>query len=62
MTKKKMTTQELADKTKIKKRTLDNYRSGRREPSLSKGVKIAEALGVETKRITIKQLREEKCI
>ena len=30
MTKKKMTTQELADKTKIKKRTLDNYRSGRR--------------------------------
>lgn len=53
MKKKKITTQELADKTNIKKRTLDHYRSGRREPSLSKGVKIAEALEVEPRELIV---------
>lgn len=41
-----MTTEELADLTGLPKRTLDGYRIGRREPSFSKGLKIAAALKV----------------
>lgn len=45
---KKITSQALADKTGISKRTIDDYRSGRRkEPAFSTGLKIAEALGVD---------------
>lgn len=44
----KMTSQKLADKTGISKRTIDEYRSSRRkEPSLSNGLKIADALGID---------------
>lgn len=43
---KEMTTEELADLTGLPKRTLDGYRIGRREPSFSKGLKIATALKV----------------
>jgi len=43
-----VTTQELSVKTGIKKSTIDNYRSSRRkEPSLSNGLKIADALGID---------------
>lgn len=42
-----VTSQDLSDRTGIPKRTIDEYRSSRRkEPSLSKGLKIAEALGI----------------
>lgn len=44
---KKVTSQELADRTGIPKRTIDEYRSRRKEPSLSNGLKIADALGVD---------------
>lgn len=45
---KNITTQSLADKTGISKRTIDEYRSSRRkEPSLSNGLKIADALGID---------------
>ena len=43
----KMTTEDLAEMTGIQKRTLDGYRIGRREPSLSKGLRIAGALGID---------------
>lgn len=48
MKEKNITSQALADKTGISKRTIDEYRSGRRkEPSLSNGLKIADALGIK---------------
>ena len=48
MKEKNITSQSLSDKTGISKRTIDEYRSSRRkEPSLSNGLKIADALGVE---------------
>jgi len=46
----KLTVAELADKTEISKRTLDEYVSGRRELKtiqLEKGLKIAEALEMD---------------
>jgi len=48
MEEKKITSQALADKTGISKRTIDEYRGARRkEPSLSNGLKIAQALDVD---------------
>lgn len=48
MTKKGITSQLLAEQTGISKRTIDEYRSSRRkEPSLSNGLKIADALGID---------------
>lgn len=48
MNEKNITSQTLADKTGISKRTIDEYRSNRRkEPSLSNGLKIADALGID---------------
>ena len=44
----KITSRELSEKTNIPKRTIDEYRGARRkEPSLSNGLKIADALGIE---------------
>ncbi len=44
----KITSQELADKTGIPVRTISEYRSNRRkEPSLSNGLKIADALHMD---------------
>lgn len=48
MKEKNITSQELAEKTGIPKRTIDEYRGSRKkEPSLSKGLKIADALNVD---------------
>lgn len=48
MLEKNITSQELANKTGISKRTIDEYRGSRRkEPSYSNGLKIAKALGVD---------------
>ena len=48
MKEKNVTSQALADATGISKRTIDEYRSTRRkEPSLSNGLKIADALGID---------------
>ena len=44
---KKITSQQLADKCGISKRTIDEYRNRSKEPSLSKGLKIADALGID---------------
>lgn len=46
MKEKKITTQQLADITGIKKRTLEAYRAGRIEPGFKAGLLIAKALGV----------------
>ena len=46
-----ITTQALADKTGISKRTLDEYRANRKEPRFSNGLKIAEALGVDPREL-----------
>lgn len=46
-TDKKITSQVLADMTGIPKRTIDEYRTRRKEPSLSNGLKLADALGVD---------------
>lgn len=37
----------LAEATGISQRTIEAYRSGRREPSLSNGLAIADALNVD---------------
>ena len=56
----KMTSQKLADKTGISKRTIDEYRSSRRkEPSLSNGLKIADALGIDVSQVNVKATTEE---
>ena len=48
MKEREITSQELSDKTGISKRTIDEYRSARRkEPSLSNGLLIAEALAID---------------
>lgn len=48
MLEKNITSQHLANETGISKRTIDEYRGSRRkEPSLSNGLKIAKALGVD---------------
>lgn len=48
MEKKGVTSQTLAEKTGIPKRTIDEYRSARKkEPSFTRGLLIADALGVE---------------
>lgn len=44
MKRKNITTQQLADMTGINKRTLESYRSGRREPGFKAGLMIARAL------------------
>lgn len=48
MRKKNITSQVLAEKTGISKRTIDEYRGSRRkEPSFTNGLKIAKALDVD---------------
>lgn len=47
MKEKGVTNQQLADLTGISKRTIEGYRSGRREPGLSAGLAIAKALNVD---------------
>lgn len=47
MKEKQVTNIRLAEMTGIPKQTIDGYRMGRREPSFSNGLKIADALGVE---------------
>ena len=47
MEEKSITSQALADKTGIPKQTIDQYRTGRREPSFTKGIIIAQALDVD---------------
>lgn len=48
MQERNITSQALADLTGISKRTIDEYRSARRkEPSLSNGLKIADALNID---------------
>lgn len=42
-----ITSKELAEKTGIPKQTIDEYRTRRKEPSLSRGLKIADALGID---------------
>lgn len=52
MEEKKVTSQALADKTGISKRTIDEYRGARRkEPSLSNGLKIAQALEIDPREL-----------
>ena len=46
-----VTTKKLAEMTGISQRTLEGYRAGRREPSLSAGLIIADALGVDPHRL-----------
>ena len=43
----RMTTKELAEKTEIPYRTLENYRMERRAISLMNGAKIAKALDID---------------
>lgn len=52
---KKVTSQELADKTGISKRTIDEYRQRRKEPSLSNGIKLADALSVDPRDLIKKE-------
>ena len=47
MEEKSITSQALADKSGIPKQTIDQYRTGRREPSFTKGMIIAQALDVD---------------
>ena len=42
-----ISSQELSQKTGIPKRTIDEYRTRRKEPSLSRGLKLADALGID---------------
>ena len=52
MREKNITSQELAEKTGIPKRTIDEYRGSRKkEPSFSKGLKIADALNVDPREL-----------
>lgn len=44
MKEKKVTTQKLSEVTGINKRTLENYRTGRRSMNLQTGLMIAKAL------------------
>lgn len=46
-----VTTKTLSERTGIPKQTLDAYRAGRREPALSVGLRIADALGVDPHRL-----------
>ena len=47
----KVKTRDLAEMTGISVRTLESYRNGRREPALSVGLRIADALGVDPHRL-----------
>ena len=47
MKSKGITNKALAEATGISQRTIEAYRSGRREPSLSNGLAIADALGID---------------
>lgn len=52
MKEKGITSQELSEKTGIPKRTIDEYRGSRKkEPSLSKALKIADALNVNPREL-----------
>ena len=47
MEEKKITTKKLAELTGISQRTLEAYRSGRRDPGFKTGLIIAKALDVD---------------
>ena len=47
MKKRGVTTQQLSERVGINKRTLENYRSGRRQMSLETGLRIADALNAD---------------
>ena len=51
MESKGMTTKELAEMTGISKRTLDEYRAARKNPSLCNGLKIADALRIDPREL-----------
>jgi len=55
-----ITTQQLNDLTGIPYRTLEGYRASRSEPSLSVGLKIADALGVDPHELFIEAPDELK--
>lgn len=56
MKEKGITTEQLAALTGIPKTTINEYRCARKkEPSLSRGIKIAEALGVDPKELIEKE-------
>ena len=42
-----ISSKEISEKTGIPKSTIDEYRTRRKEPSLSNGLKIADALGID---------------
>ncbi len=52
MAEKGIHTRELSVKTGISMRSIENYRQGRRAPSLEAGLKIADALGVDPHTLT----------
>lgn len=45
----------LAKETNISKRSIDEYRTNRREPSFSKGLLISDALNVDPHELIIKE-------
>lgn len=47
MKKRGVTTQQLSERVGINKRTLENYRSGRRQMSLETGLRITDALNAD---------------
>ena len=47
MKERKITSKALSEMTGISQRTIEGYRVGRREPSLSAGLAIADALTVD---------------
>lgn len=51
MESKGMTTKELAEMTGISKRTLDEYRAARKNPSLCNGLKIADSLRIDPREL-----------
>ena len=51
MTDKNITSQALAEKTRIPKQTIDKYLTGRRDTSFTKGMIISDALGVDPREL-----------
>lgn len=52
-----VTSMELAEKTGIPKQTIDAYRTRRKEPCLSNGLKIADALGIDPHELIKEDIR-----
>lgn len=51
MSEKNVTSKELAERTGISKRTLEQYRCSRRRPTLENGLKIADALQIDPREL-----------